>query len=105
MFDGGSNKDELISSLTGNPALSPITSLRNQLFIKFSSDGNGVGRGFTAKITFGNTIMIYIVYHLAISKFWIYYKRCIKITPLSAQVPSLQGTPAERGAILIHLKQ
>ena len=54
MFDGGSNKDELISSLTGNPALSPITSLRNQLFIKFSSDGNGVGKGFTAKISFGN---------------------------------------------------
>ena len=53
MYDGGSEKDELIS-LTGNSAPSPITSLRNQMFIMLSSDGNGVGKGFTAKIIFGN---------------------------------------------------
>ena len=54
MYDGGSNKDELLSSVTGNSAPSPITSLRNQMFIMLSSDGNGVGKGFTAKIIFGN---------------------------------------------------
>ena len=56
LYNGGSDKDELLSSETGNSAPSPITSLRNQMFIKFSSDGNGVGKGFTAKITFGNMI-------------------------------------------------
>ena len=54
IYDGGSDKDELLSSETGNSVPSHITSLRNQMFIKFSSDDNGVGKGFTAKIIFGN---------------------------------------------------
>ena len=54
MYDGGSEKDELLNSLTGNSIPSPVTSLGNQIFITFTSDGNGVGKGFTAKITFGN---------------------------------------------------
>ena len=57
MYDGGSDKDELLISQTGNSASFPITSLRNQIFIKFISDSNGVGKGFTAKITFGNIII------------------------------------------------
>ena len=56
MYDGGSDKDELLRSETGNSASSPITSSRNQMFIKLISDSNGVGKGFTAKITFGNII-------------------------------------------------
>ena len=54
MYDGGSNKDELLNSLTGNSIPSPVKSLRNQMFITFTADGNGVDKGFTAKITFGN---------------------------------------------------
>ena len=54
IYDGGSDKDESIISLSGNSAPSPVTSLRNQMFIIFTTDGNGVGKGFTAKITFGN---------------------------------------------------
>ena len=54
LYDGGSNKDELLNSLTGNSVPSPVTSLGNQMFIIFTSDGNGVGKGFTAKIAFGN---------------------------------------------------
>ena len=56
-YDGGSDKDELLSSVTGNSAPSPVTSLRNQIFIKFISYpySNGIGKGFTAKISFGNT--------------------------------------------------
>ena len=53
MYDGGSNKDELLNSLTGNSVPSPVTSLGNQMFIIFTSDGNGIGEGFTSKITFG----------------------------------------------------
>ena len=54
IYDGGSDKDELIISETGNSAPSPVTSLANQIFIFFTTDGNGVGKGFIAKITFGN---------------------------------------------------
>ena len=52
MYDGGSEKD----AATWDSAPSTITSLWNQLFIKFTTDGNGVGKGFTAKITFGNKV-------------------------------------------------
>ena len=53
MYDGGSEKDELLNSLTGNSIPSPVKSLRNQMFITFTADGNAVDKGFTAKITFG----------------------------------------------------
>ena len=58
IYDGGSNKDELLISVTGNSAPSQVTSLRNQMFIMFinDSDSNGLGKGFTAKIKFGITI-------------------------------------------------
>ena len=55
IYNGGSDKDESIISLSGNSAPSPVTSLRNQIFIAFTSDDNGVDKGFTAKITFGIT--------------------------------------------------
>ena len=58
LYDGGSDKDELLNSVTGNSAPSQIISSRNQMFIKFITDGNGAGKGFTAKITFG----IYVYY-------------------------------------------
>ena len=61
-YDGGSDKDELLNSVTGYSATSPTTSLRNQMFIKFSSDGSGVGNGFTAKITFGNIITYCVLF-------------------------------------------
>ena len=53
IYDGGSVKDELSRHETGNSVPSPITSLKSQLFIKFTFDGNKVGKGFTAKIEFG----------------------------------------------------
>ena len=56
MYNGGSYKDDLLISETGNSAPSLLKSSENQIFIKFSSNENGVGKGFTAKITFGNII-------------------------------------------------
>ena len=53
IYDGGSSKDILLISITGNSIPSPVTSLGNQMFITFTTDGNGVGKGFTTKITFG----------------------------------------------------
>ena len=53
MYDGGSEKDELLNSLTGNSIPSLVTSLGNQMFIIFTTDGNEVGKGFTTRITFG----------------------------------------------------
>ena len=54
IYDGGSDKYESLISVTGNSAPSPVTSLRNQMFIIFNTDGHGVDKGFTAKVTFGN---------------------------------------------------
>ena len=59
IYDGGNNIDELIIfnsdvlSSTGNSVLSLVTSLGNQIFIIFTTDGKAVGKGFTAKISFG----------------------------------------------------
>ena len=63
LYNGGSDKDELLGYVTGYSKPSPITSLRNQMFIKFSSDGSGVGNGFTAKITFGTYLKISLMYY------------------------------------------
>ena len=54
MYNGGSDKDELLSSETGNYAPSQVKSSVNQIFIKFASERTGAGKGFTAKIIFGN---------------------------------------------------
>ena len=76
LYDGGSDKDLLLISETGNSEPFQVTSSRNQIFIMFTSDSDGVGKGFTANITFGNKynhcIMIYIVYYLAIKHFFQY---------------------------------
>ena len=65
VYDGGSSRDVHIwQILNGGEAFnhmsnewvpsSNITSKGNQLFIIFKTNCNGVGKGFTAKITFGN---------------------------------------------------
>ena len=53
IYDGGSDKDELLNSLSGNYIPFPVKSLRNQMFITFTTDGNAVDKGFTANIAFG----------------------------------------------------
>ena len=52
IYDGGSDEDTSLFSGTGNSVPSPITSNKNQMFIMFITDSNGV-KGFTANITFG----------------------------------------------------
>ena len=52
MYDGGSDKDDILIGETGNSIPSQVTSTRNQMFITFITDG-GVGKAFTANITFG----------------------------------------------------
>ena len=55
IYDGGSNKDEIIYNSVQPPFNSDtVTSKGNQMFITFKTDGNG----FTAKITFGNRIIL-----------------------------------------------
>ena len=63
-YDDGSDKYNLLISETGNTVPSPVTSLGNQMFIMFTTYGNDAGKGFTAKITFGNIIMILQYYTL-----------------------------------------
>ena len=73
IYDGGSDKDDLLTSVTGNFVPSPVTSLGNKMFIIFTSDSNGVGKGFAAKIAFGNIITTiikeFIVHYLVIKNF------------------------------------
>ena len=54
IYDDGSDNISslLIFNKTGNSVPSPITSNKNQMFIMFITDSNGV-KGFTANITFG----------------------------------------------------
>ena len=49
IYDGGSNKDEIIYITTYSDT---VTSMGNQIFITFKTDGNGVGKKITAIITF-----------------------------------------------------
>ena len=58
IYDGGSDKDELLRSVTGNYAPLPLTSMRNQVYVMYTTNGNEVGKGFTAKIKFGKIIII-----------------------------------------------
>ena len=64
IYDGGSNKDleiyDGVNSITYNVIGVPkheksdtVTSKGNQMFITFKPDVNGVGKKFTANITFG----------------------------------------------------
>ena len=58
IYDGGSNKDELIFNsdelaLTGNSVPSLVPSTGSQIFMIFNTNGKGVGKGFTVKISFG----------------------------------------------------
>ena len=55
------NLDKMFYFLTGNSVTSPIISPRNQIFITFNTDLNGVGKGFTAKISFGNRAKNYTI--------------------------------------------
>ena len=48
--------DELSRSLTGITLPSTLSSSGNQFFIVFTSNGNGVGKGFSASFTIGKKI-------------------------------------------------
>ena len=50
IYDGKSNQ---LISMTGNYASSPVTSSGSQVFLEFTTDGTGVGKGFSASIKFG----------------------------------------------------
>ena len=56
IYDGGSSKDNQLSSITGNSAPSEVKSLGSQVFIEFLGNGNGAGKGFSASIKFGKII-------------------------------------------------
>ena len=53
IYDSGSDEDDLIISVTGNSVPDSVTSSKNQMFITFTTNGNGVSKGFTASITYG----------------------------------------------------
>ena len=50
---GSSDKDELHLSLDSSDDLPQIIWPGNHMFVTFTTDGNGHGKGFSARITFG----------------------------------------------------
>ena len=55
IYDGGSSKDNHLSSITGNFVPIEVKSLGSQVFIEFLVNGNGAGKGFSASIKIGIT--------------------------------------------------
>ena len=53
IYDGGSTKDDLLTSIIGNYDSTQVNSTGSQLFIEFATNGNGVTKGFSASIKFG----------------------------------------------------
>ena len=68
-FNDGSDEYNLLNSETGNSAPFKVTSLGNQMFIMFTTDGNVGGKGFTGKITFSNKYNHDTVLYLTINIF------------------------------------
>ena len=57
IYDGGSDKDSQLNSITGNTLPSTITSSGNQMFISYTNNGDGApGKGFSASFTFGKKV-------------------------------------------------
>ena len=56
IYDGGSSKDNQLSSMTGNLTSSEVKSLGSQVFIEILANGNGAGKGFSTSIKFGKII-------------------------------------------------
>ena len=52
IYDGGSDKDNILSKLTGKYTL-PKPSTGNQIFVSFMNYGMGTGKGFSGSIEFG----------------------------------------------------
>ena len=53
IYDGGSDDDNEIDNFNGNDIPPTRTSTKNQIFISFTSNSNGLGKGFSASFTFG----------------------------------------------------
>ena len=79
LFDGGSDRDYLLRSETGNYLPSAVKSSRNQIFIMFitNSNGVGIGKGFTAKFTFGNLIL-YIISEIEYLLYISIFSSCLR---------------------------
>ena len=54
VYDGGSDIDDELSSMTENSTLTQVTSTGSQVFISLTSNGNRLGNGFSASISFSN---------------------------------------------------
>ena len=56
VYNGGSDQDNLLSILTGNILPSTTLANENQVFISYTSNGNGGGKGFSASFAFGKKV-------------------------------------------------
>ena len=56
IYNGGSDKDNLFNVWSGNSPPSTILSTGNQMFISFTNNDNGLGKGFSASFVFGKKV-------------------------------------------------
>ena len=54
MYNGGSDKDELLIHVNGLDSKTSVKSFGNQMFIEFKTMGTGIDKGFTLNISFGS---------------------------------------------------
>ena len=66
IYDGGSDKDYQLDVFTGNSLPPTTVSSGNQMFISYTINGNGLGKGFFASFTFGKNVTNFNLYGFVI---------------------------------------
>ena len=80
VYNGGSPSSPLIGRFSGSSLPAPITTLSNELYVKFTSDGSGTYQGFRARYRGMTSNAYFKVIHRFVSR-----KTVSPFTPKSAK--------------------
>ena len=69
VYDGGSDLDDELSSMTGNHTLTHLSSTGSQLFISLESDGIGPEKDFSINLSFSKYLIHLVLYDFPIDSF------------------------------------
>ena len=69
VYDGGSDLDDELSSMTGNHTLTHLSSTGSQLFISLKSDGIGPEKDFSISLSFSKYLIHLVLYDFPIDSF------------------------------------
>ena len=56
IYDGGSDMDSHLNDFNGNTLPPSTWSTGNQIFITYTNNANGLGKGFSASFAFGKRV-------------------------------------------------